>query len=226
MSRHGRLRWIGFLGFILVIAGALFAQRSPRRVLVLNGRTTDAVVTQSGGRSYVDIESLASAANGTVSFEAERVLLTIPLPGSSGAPAAVPAQQQLSRDFSRAAIAQLAEMREWRGTLVALVTFNVQVVGTWPQDYRDRAQMSLMQAKLAATSPADQNGFQLLQNEFSLLEAWAVEVVATRRNLDATRTVDPNFLQNNSTLAKISDCGRFLNSMLVSGTFSDDPSCH
>jgi len=225
MSQHGLFRWIGFLGLILLLAGALFAQRALRRVLVLNGRTTDAVVTQSGGRSWVDIESLANAANGSVSFEAERVLLTIPVPGSPGAPAAAPGPQQLTRDFSRAAIAQLADMREWRGALVTLVTFNIQVIGTWPQDYRDRAQMSLTQAKLAATNTADQNAFQLLQNEFSLLESWAAEIIATRRNLDATRTVDPNFLPTNSTLAKISACGSFLNSMLVSGTFSDDPSC-
>jgi hypothetical protein len=33
-------------------------------------------------------------------------------------------------------------------------------------------------------------------------------------------------LQNDATLAKINDCSRFLSSMLVSGSFADNQSCH
>jgi hypothetical protein len=33
-------------------------------------------------------------------------------------------------------------------------------------------------------------------------------------------------VQSDQSLAKISNCSRFLSSMLVSGIFSDDQSCH
>jgi hypothetical protein len=44
--------------------------------------------------------------------------------------------------------------------------------------------------------------------------------------LNATNTVRPDTLQGDQALAKISDCSRFLSSMLVSGVFADDQSCH
>jgi hypothetical protein len=44
--------------------------------------------------------------------------------------------------------------------------------------------------------------------------------------LNATKTVDPNMMQNDQALAKISACSNFLSGMLVSGTFTDDASCH
>jgi hypothetical protein len=67
---------------------------------------------------------------------------------------------------------------------------------------------------------------QLLQNEFSNLARWANDIVTTRQSMNATNTVRPDTIQSDQTLAKISDCSRFLNSMLVSGSFADDQSCH
>ena len=67
---------------------------------------------------------------------------------------------------------------------------------------------------------------QLLRNEFSNLSQWAGNVVATRDNLDATNSVRPDVMQSDLTLAKITECSRFLGSMLVSGSFADNPSCH
>jgi hypothetical protein len=83
-----------------------------------------------------------------------------------------------------------------------------------------------MQVAVAATTAADQDAMQLLRNEFSNLTQWTNGVVATRQSLNATNTVRPDTLQSDQALAKISDCSRFLNSMLVSGIFSDDQSCH
>jgi hypothetical protein len=44
--------------------------------------------------------------------------------------------------------------------------------------------------------------------------------------MNATNAVRPDAMQTDQSLAKISDCSRFLSSMLVSGSFSDDQSCH
>jgi hypothetical protein len=85
---------------------------------------------------------------------------------------------------------------------------------------------SLMQAAVAATTASDQDALQLLRNEFSNLSQWASDMVATRQSLNATRTVDPTASQNDQALTKISNCSQFLSSMLVSGRFTDDASCH
>ena len=90
----------------------------------------------------------------------------------------------------------------------------------------DHAEANLAQVSVALSTAADQEAMQLLQNEFSNLSAWASNVVATRQSMNATNTVRPDTMQNDPSLTKITNCARFLNSMLVSGSFADDPSCH
>ena len=216
---------------ILLVAGMLLAQNSPDRTLIVNGKPAGFVV-QMNGRSYVDLETVAQFTNGTVTLEPSRVVLNFPA-GSAGAPPTPspailppPPASGFSRDFARLAIAELAEMREWRGAVGTILSYGVPVTGSWPQDYHDRAENDMNQVALAAATSADRDALQLLQNEFANLEQWASTVVSTRNSLDATQTIRPDFIQNDQVLTKISNCGRFLSSMLVSGTFSDDPSCH
>jgi hypothetical protein len=229
MKNHGMLSYFVLAGFILSLAGILLAQTPPDRTLYVNGKPMG-TVTQVGGHSYVDIDTLAQITNGTVTIDPNRVLLNIPAPESSpNSNAASPPPSQplaLSKDFARAAIAELAEMREWRGAIGIILTFGVPVVGTWPQDYHDRVQTDLAQVALAATTAGDHDALQLLNNQFRNLEQWANDIVSARQAMDATKTVDPNYMQNDPLLAKISSCGTFLSSMLVSGVFSDNASCH
>jgi hypothetical protein len=209
----------------------LFAQGTPDRTLFVNGKSYG-TVAQIAGHSYVDVETLAQITGGSVTVEPNRILLTISASGSeansntAAAPPPPAPPQGLSRGFSSAAISELAEMREWRGAVGTILTYNVPVVGTWPQDYRDHVNMDLSQVGLVAATSSDQNAFQLLRNEFGNLDEWADQVVSNRNSMNATNTVTPNALQNDQTLAKITDCGRFLNSMLVSGAFADNASCH
>lgn len=213
----------------LVFAGILLAQNAPDRALIVNGKTQGMAV-QMGGHSYVDVETVAQFTNGSVTIEPTRVVLNFPAqearPASDSAPAAPLPPPGLSRNFASMAIAALAEMREWRGAVGTILTYGVPVVGTWPQDYHDRVEADLRQVALAATTAADEDAMRLLENEFSNLSAWANNVVSTRQSMDATNTVRPDALQSDPNLAKISSCARFLNSMLISGSFADDPSCH
>jgi hypothetical protein len=66
----------------------------------------------------------------------------------------------------------------------------------------------------------------LIRNEFDNLSNWAGIVIAERQALNATKTVDPNMMQNDQVLTKISSCSSFLSGMLVSGAFTDSPTCH
>jgi hypothetical protein len=226
---HGKLRYIFLLGFILSLAGVLLAQNTPNKVLMVNGKASG-TVTQFGGHSYIDLETVAQITNGTLAVEPTRITLTIPeptpAPAANPAPQPAPVAEGLSREFARAAISELAEIREWRGAIGTILTYGVAVVGTWPQDYRAHVETDLAQVAVNASTSADQSALQLLRNEFGFMEQWADEVVTARQSLNANKSVDPNAMQNDPTLAKVTSCGRFLNSMLVSGGFADDPSCH
>jgi hypothetical protein len=230
MRNRSRISYFLF-GFILLFAGILLAQNVPDRALIVNGKSEGTVV-QMGGHAYVDVETVAQFTNGSVTLEPTRIVLTFPTPGTNAAPGAglaplPPAPPPgLSRNFASLAIAELAEMREWRGAVGTILTYGVPVVGSWPQDYHDRVEANLEQVGVAVSTAADDEAMQLLRNEFSNVARWANDVVATRQALNATNTVGPDTTQNDQTLVKISNCSRFLNSMLVSGSFADDPSCH
>ena len=217
------------LGIILSV-GETVAQDKPLRTLVVNGRTVDTAVVEVEGRSYVDIEGLAQIIGGSVTFEPNQITLTLPEPAPAATPtdasaAAPQAADDMSKQFQQLAVFTLAEMREWRGAISAVVTSGVPVVGTWPDDYHDRVGNDLLQATLAASTVQDNQAVQLLQQEYALLTDWANQVLSERKALDAARSIDPNALQSDQALAKISKCGQFLSSMIVGGNFYDDSSC-
>ncbi len=263
MNKHDNFRFLLPLGFVLGLAGVLFAQSAPtkNKILVVNGKSAGPAVRQIDGRSYVDIQTLAEVTNGVVTIERHRIVLTIPASDSgataspapanaapatavpadadaapvapapadaSAAPANAPPAQPppgLSRNFASAAIAALAEMREMRGAVRTMITYGLAVSDNWAQEDQGRVMTGLRQAEVAATTEDDQHALQLLENEAAKLASWADGVFAARQVLNGAMTVDPNAL-NDPAAVKIRSCGQFLNTMLVSGAFADDPSCH
>lgn len=235
MNRNHTIRFSLSFAVVLILSGILFAQSTGDKTLVVNGKTATSPVRQIDGRSYVDIETLAEVTNGTFAVEAHRILLTIPSAVSAERAvasvvtvntAAVQNQQVITRDFAGAAISELAEMREYRGTIRAMITYGLAVSDAWAQQYQEQVLVGLRQAEVAASTDADRNALQLLHNEVDKLNTWAGGVFAARQALNGASTVDPNALQNDQSLAKIRSCGQFLNSMIVSRTFTDDPICH
>jgi len=190
---------------------------------LVNGKSTNEVVLQVDGHSYRGIETLAQITNGSVEFEPYQIVLIIPNSNfDANSPQARPA---LSKDFASAAIATLAEMKEWKGVLGTIVTFGLAVDGSWAQVYHERVQTSLEQATVAASTNSDHNALELLSAQFSNLAKWESAVVTERQSHNGSRTVAPNSLQNDPVLTKFSNCGRFLTTMLASGIFTDNPSC-
>jgi len=232
MKQSGKcLLFLLGVGIILSV-GETIAQERPIRTLVVNGRTVDTAVIEMEGRSYVDIEGLSQVIGGSVTFEPSQITLTFPEPAPAAAAtpadnsaAAPQAADEMSKQFQQLAVYTLAEMREWRGAISAVVASGLPVVGTWPDDYHDRVGGDLLQATLAASTVQDNQAVQLLQQEYALLTTWSNQIVAERKAMDASRSIDPNSLQNDQTLGKISKCGQFLSSMIVGGNFYDDSSC-
>jgi hypothetical protein len=224
MGKSFVLRRAVLTGIVLLLAGVLLAaQRPADKKLIVNGKTASIAVLQIDGHSYVDIEILAQITNGSVKFGPSQIVLTIP----SSAPDVAVAQDgdRLSKPFASAAIETLAEMKEWRGALGTLVTYGLAVDAKWGQIYRQRVEASLGQASVAASTESDHNALQLLTTQFANLAKWESVVTAERQNLDGSRTVATNSLQNDPVLLKFSSCGRFLSVMLGSGVFSGNSSC-
>ncbi len=230
MKRNLNFRMVLSTGIILSLAGVILAQTAANKTLVVNGNSAGAVVREIDGHTYVEIEALARATNGVVTIEPTRVLLAIPVgtPATAATVAAVkaPVEHGLSTEFKRAAIAELANMREWRGAVGAMITYGLAAGSATAQDYHAICEEGLSQATVVATTNEDLNALQLLKTEYNNLAAWAAQVMADRKALNGARTIDPNSMANDPALAKITACGRFLNTMIVSGAYNDDVSCH
>jgi hypothetical protein len=226
-SKHPSYRLVLYLAFVLLLSGMLFAQ-STNKSLVVNGKITGAGVRQINGRLYVDLEALAQATNAVFTVEPRRVVLTIPPADAAAVATDDSAQnsQKLSRDFSSAAISALAAMREWRVAVRAMILYGLAVSETWVQAYHQQSMDALQQAAVVASTDADKNALQVLRNEADMMTSWANQVEADRQQLNGEKVVDPNALKDDPTLAKIQKCSQFLNSMVLSGSFNDDPTCH
>jgi hypothetical protein len=227
LSKHPSYRFVLYLAFVLLLSGMLFAQ-STNKSLVVNGKITGAGVRQINGRLYVDLEALAQATNAVFTVEPRRVVLTIPPADAAAVATDDSAQnsQKLSRDFSSAAISALAAMREWRVAVRAMILYGLAVSETWVQAYHQQSMDALQQAAVVASTDADKNALQVLRNEADMMTSWANQVEADRQQLNGEKVVDPNALKDDTTLAKIQKCSQFLNSMVLSGSFNDDPTCH
>ena len=223
MTKHLNLRNLAILGLVLALGGVLFAQQAPDRKLLVNGKSTNVVVVDVEGHSYIDIETVAQLTNGSVKFEPGQVMLTIPNIASD--PSSPPESAKLSKDFANAALSTVAQMTEWKAVLGTLVKFGLAVDDSWAHVYHDQVQLSLEQTSVAATTNADRNALQLLNTQFANLANWESVVISERQNLNGARTVAPDSLKNDPVLIKFSNCSRFLTGMLGSRFFADSPSC-
>jgi hypothetical protein len=228
MGRLSCFLLITSLTLSLTFAGAAMAQIAPqKKALVVNGHTADAAVVQIDGHSYVEVETLAQILNAAVRLEPGRVILTSATSETTAKPEHV--VSGLSKEFARAGISQLAEMREWKGAISSAIRSGV-AGGNWLapllHDHRVRAEESLGQASVAATTDSDKLALQLLKNELANLGQWDTNAQATILSLNAEQNLNPAAAQNDPLLAKISECGKFLNAMLVGGEFADSPNCH
>jgi hypothetical protein len=221
---------------LLSLPCTILAQRNQQpRFLVIDGHAGQAEVIQKDGRAYVDLQSLTEMANASLSFKANRIVLSLPTSNMSSSavePAVEPAHHgsddsALSRDFMRAGIEEIATMREWASTLAYAIQNNYQVTDDWAANYREQAANNLRLASAAASTEADRKALQLLQNEFESVREWSDKLVQARKSMDTAKyALSPDALRNEALSQKIVTCGRFLAAMLGSSSFQDDPSCH
>jgi hypothetical protein len=216
---------------VVVVSGIALAQdANQKRTLIVNGQSVSVPVILVNGRSYVDLEALTRAANGSLSFSGNQIALT--LPGSSAvatatpAPAAVPAPAAnpgFSPAFLRAGIEQMATVREWHTALAAAIQNGTPVAANWLAPYRNQAATNLRLASVAIQTNSDRKAFQLLTNEFQNMAKLADTYIAARANMTY---ISPDALQNDDLNQRIVACGHSLGSMAASGQFVNDGSCN
>jgi len=217
---------------VYLLSRIAFAQSNPEtRTLVVNGQSADAAVVQIHNRSFADLETLARLANGTLSFRGTQVNLQFRC--SETAAASIPevdqvrAKTALSRDFVIAGIETLAQMREWASAMAYAIQNGYGVTANWAGDYRAKASGSLTLASSAATTDSDRNALQLLTNELDNVSTWSDKLVEAKQSMDTAKySASLGALRNEPLSQKILSCGHFLGTMLGSGEFKDDPSCH
>lgn len=224
-------------GALLACAASILISQTEQRIqgLAIEGRSGRAEVIQKDGRSYVDLRSLIEMTGASMSLKSGLIVLTLPPANSHGADPQVSealeanssADYALSRDFTRTGIEAIASMREWASTLAYAIENNYQVTEDWAAKYREEAQHDVRLASAATSTDADHKALQLLTNEFEAVRAWSDKLVQARRSMDTAKyAMSAGTLRNEESSQKIITCGHFLASMLGSGSYTDDPSCH
>jgi hypothetical protein len=214
-----------------VIASAQNAAASQK--IVVNGQQTEVPVIQVKGRSFVDLEALARAAGGSISYAGNQIALTIPGSGapsnsdaSSNPPPSAPppvSNPGFSKGFLNAGIEAAATLREWHATLASAIENGYPVTAGSFGGYRAQSQTNLRLASVAATTDSDRSAYQLLNNEFQNMSKLSDRYVDQRANMTY---ISPDSLQNDGLNQRFIACGRSLSAMAASGQFNDDGSCH
>lgn len=221
-----------WLCFLVVLSSSTFAQSAPHdRTIVVNEYSGDLAVLKMHDKIYVDLNSLVQIAHGTIEYQGNKILLTLPGP-SAHRPVQMqePTETESSRlghEFVRAGIEEISLLREWASTLANAIQNGYPVTEHWAADYRARAQKGLATASAALSTSADRDGYRLLNNEFQAVQEWSNKLLEAQRSMSAAKyAVSDTALQDDPLSQKIVACGRFLGQMLANGSFQDDASCH
>jgi len=190
------------------------------RTFTVAGHSGEIPVAEIGGRFYVEIDALARLSNGSLSYGAGQIILILP---SSNANMPNTSTSAFTKEFLKAGIEQMSDIREWRSTLVSAVQRGFPITSDWMASFSNRAQHNLRLASLAASSESDKNAFQLLTNEFNNMKQLSDRFVEANKSRTYTRT---DALDNDPLDRLIVNCGHSLAAMAANGQFVDDGSCH
>jgi hypothetical protein len=215
--------WLILLVLVIVPGLALSQALRQSRTLVLNGQSGQVKVMEVDGRSYVELESLARIANGTLGFSGNQITLTLPGTVSPAAPPSPPANTRFSREFLRNSIEAMAVIREWRSALENSIEYSFPIQEGWMERYRRQAATGIGLASVAASTDSDRSAAQLLNNEFDNMKTLSDKLLAARQTAHA---VSPDNFKDDPLNQNILTCARALASMAVGGEFVDEGSCH
>jgi hypothetical protein len=222
------IRTLAKLVLVLALPVGVAAQATQAAgTLNIAGLPDQAALVRINGKAYVDVESLARITHGSIKFQGNQTILTLPAAGAAADTgtqvSAQPVRPHLSETYLAAQVGATSAIREWRAALVQAVEKNAPVTADWTGKLRRTAENQVQLAVAAATTDQDQHAVNLLRNEFDNLEQLNDQFLAlhTKDNY-----VSPDSFSNNPLDAKIVGCEQALTAMSGSKQFQDDPACH
>jgi hypothetical protein len=206
---------------LLVLALTLAGQQN--RTLIVTGHSGEATVAEMGGHSYVEIEALARLVSGSLNFNGNQIILTLPGSAASASATTQASSSGFTKDFIKAGIEEMSVIREWRITLRNAVQRGYPITEDWVGAFQARAEQNLRLVSLTATTESDKSAFQLLTNVLNNMKSLSARFLEANKS----RTyVAPGSLDNDPLDQRILNCARGLAAMAASGQFTDDGSCH
>ena len=212
------------LALLLLLPELGLSQVSPQKTtLTVKGYPGSAPVIQVDGKSYVEIESLARLTNGSVSFKANQITLTLATSGAIPAAAQTDQPAKLSKGLLQAGIEEMAVIGEWRTAVVNAVQNNNPIAEDGLDGYRRNADSKLAVASTTVVTDADRNVLLFIKNEFNNMQKLSAQYLATRKSLTY---IAPDSLDNDPLNQQIQDCAQGLASLTASGQSQDVATCH
>lgn len=195
--------------------------------LVVSGGQGSAPITQINGRNYVDVEALARAANGSLSFNGNQVVLTLGGGSNGGSQSAPPASNATSSTgfssaFLRAGIEAMSTLREWHSALASLIQNGYPVTSQELSRFQGPATANLRLAQTSATTDTDQQGMQLIDNAYQKMKQLSDKYIAMRANMTY---IAPDSLENDPLNQSLIACGKALSGMAATQQLTSDSAC-
>ena len=182
--------------------------------------------------SYVDLEALASAVKGSLSFTGSQIAFSVPIGSAAAVPATTASRPTSSPPLviesrilkgihdrgNRASSYPSRMARRSRGCHTKWIPLTATALAP----FRAQATTNLRLALIAVSTDSDRGAYQLLSNLFQNMVKLTDKYVAARANMNF---VSPDALQNDGLNQHIVACGHTLGAMAASGHFLDDGSC-
>jgi hypothetical protein len=221
MRIHSIKNWwaLAAVLFLPVLALSLAAQQS--NSLIIAGQPGSAKVIQVDGRNYVEVEGLARLTNSSISFNENKIVLTLSGAAADAPTPAAPATG-FSKDFVIAGIEAMALIREWHAALRNAIERNYPLGEDWLAAYRAQALTALRLASVAVNTTADKNALPFLTNEFNNMAKLSDKYLQMAKSVTY---ITPNSLDTDPLDQKIRTCAHSLASMATADQFVDDGSC-
>jgi hypothetical protein len=213
---------------MIVPAMAMLHAGQQSQTLTVNGHAGTVPVTQLNGKNYVEVEALARVANGSLSFNGNQIVLTLPVAGASATPAPAPAAANpaasagFSKGFLQAGIEEMSTLREWHSALATAIANGFPVTGALVAPYQAQAATNLRLMQVATATQSDQSAAQLISNAYQRMKQLSDKYVTKRVNMEF---VGPDALKNDALDQSLMACGKSLGAMAASGQFVDDGTC-
>src|SRR5215472_2816823 len=172
MRRNAIRTSVILVAILLLPLLVLMAQEASS--LLIEGPQGQTRVIQVQGKNYVEVDQLARITGGSLRFEGNQIILTLPGSGETSSQAVQPAPAPpvvLSRPFLGAGIETMREILEWHAALKTAIERGYPLSDEWFGDFRRQIQSSLKHTEAVASTDMDRKALPLLVNEFNNMGA-------------------------------------------------------